>query len=136
MFDFDPKGQASPTEPRGLHYLPAGRATATQGKAPARCNGLGAACGGDLPEQAGGQGLLDQAVEEKIGRSLKGGEQSQKRRQANLPNPALDARYLDRGEARLMSQFFLRPALRLPRCPDVGAEALDRSIHELDRLCG
>jgi hypothetical protein len=35
-----------------------------------------------------------------------------------------------------VSQFFLGPALRVSRCPDVGAEALDRSIHESDRLGG
>ena len=78
----------------------------------------------------------EKAIQEKIGRGIERGQQAHQRGQANLADPALDARHLHGGEAGLMGQLFLRPALCLPRCPDVGAEALDRSIHEPDRLWG
>lgn len=70
-----------------------------------------------------------------VGR-VKRRDQPQKGRQSDLANTALNSGYLHWGEAGFVSQFFLGPALRVSRCPDVGAEALDRSIHESDRLGG
>ena len=80
--------------------------------------------------------MTEKAVQKNVGRDVKRGQKAHQRGQPNLAYSALDARHLHGGEAGLMGQFFLRPALRLSRYPDVGAEARDRLIHEPDRLWG